>query len=187
MAKNTSLLYSGDESGGRPFWRVRADAAKLHASAGRPASYDTPQELWEACQEYFDWVHDNPLKEEKAFSYEGDIYKDDVDKMRIMTVGGLCIFLGISHTTWRAYRKHPDMQPVCEYADEVIKTQKYTGAASGFFNVSLVKSDLGLADAVTNKTPTDPEELQGLDLKKLSDNDLMELEMLLAKAAPDQS
>lgn len=124
---------------GNQFWKARA-------KHGRDKIFSSPEVLWEACVEYFEWVGDNPLMEEKVFHTNGVITRAEVSKMRAMTIGGLCIFLDIDQTTWGDYRKREDFTPVITRAEEVIRTQKFTGAAAEMLNPNIIARDLGLSD-----------------------------------------
>ena len=84
--------------------------------------------------------------EEKVFHTNGVITRAEVSKMRAMTIGGLCIFLDIDQTTWGDYRKREDFTPVITRAEEVIRTQKFTGAAAEMLNPNIIARDLGLSD-----------------------------------------
>ncbi len=74
---------------GNRFWEARS-------SHGRNPKFESPEALWAACCEYFEWADDNPLWEGKVFSYQGEIIKANVPKMRAMTISGLCTFLDIT-------------------------------------------------------------------------------------------
>lgn len=45
---------------GNRFWEARS-------SHGRNPKFESPEALWAACCEYFEWVEANPLWEMKAF------------------------------------------------------------------------------------------------------------------------
>ena len=124
---------------GNQFWRARS-------KHGRDKIFASANILWAACIEYFEWTDANPLLEEKIFHTSGVITKDTVTKMRAMTIGGLCIFLDIDQTTWGAWRKDNDFSPVVARADEIIRTQKFTGAAADLLNPNIIARDLGLSD-----------------------------------------
>lgn len=127
---------------GNAFWKARA-------SHGVDKIFTSVVFLAEACQEYFDWVEANPLMEGKAFAYEGDISIGSVPKMRAMTVGSLCIFLGISRSTWYDYVKGnhgADYSDTCRSVEAVIREQKFGGAAAGLLNANIIGRDLGLVD-----------------------------------------
>lgn len=125
---------------GNQFWKVRS-------SHGRKPIFAHPDELWSACVEYFEWVSKNPLYESQAFAYQGDVQIKEIPKMRAMTLAGLCIFLDIARSTWDEYRTKGDgFSEVSTRVDEVIRSQKFEGAAAGLLNASIIARDLGLAD-----------------------------------------
>jgi len=124
---------------GNKFWEARS-------SHGRSPKFATPDDLWSACVEYFDWIDANPLYEAKAFAFQGDVTIESLPKMRAMTVSGLCIFLDISPKTWAEYRDRKDFTPITSRVDEIIRTQKFQGAAADLLNPNIIARDLGLAD-----------------------------------------
>ena len=124
---------------GNRFWEARS-------KSGRNPIFESPEQLWLSCVEYFEWVEDNPLQEEKSVQYQGEFIKDTVSKMRAMTLSGLCIFLDIGRTTWADYEKKVDFSLVTKKVDEIIRDQKFTGAAADLLNANIIARDLGLAD-----------------------------------------
>lgn len=124
---------------GNSFWQARS-------SHGRKPLFESPEALWEACCEYFDWVEANPLYECKAFAFQGLITKENLPKMRAMTVAGLCIFLDISVQTWHDYRAKQGFLEVTTRVDEIIRTQKFQGAAADLLNPNIIARDLGLTE-----------------------------------------
>lgn len=66
--------------------------------------------------------------------------------MRAMTIDGLCIFLDIARDTWNNYRERQDFLAVCQRVEQIIRTQKFQGAAADLLNPSIIARDLGLAD-----------------------------------------
>lgn len=131
-----------------PFWRARCSKAK--GAGGRPPAFNSPEELQQAVNEYFQWVEENPLIDHRAIGvYYGDPVTKDFERLRPMTIGGLCLFLNISDQTWREYRKGTygdEFSWICTQADRVIREQKFAGAAAGFFNHAIIARDLGLVD-----------------------------------------
>jgi hypothetical protein len=121
------------------FWKSRS-------SHGRKPIFQTPDDLWTACLQYFDWVDDNPLYECKAFGHKDGPQTIDLPKMRAMTITGLCIFLDIGRRTWDDYRAREDFVPVTTRVDEIIWTQKFQGAAADLLNANIIARDLGLPD-----------------------------------------
>lgn len=124
---------------GNRFWEARS-------SHGRKPIFKDEDNLWTACEEYFMWVDDNPLKEQKAMQYQGEFIKDDVEKMRAMTIGGLCIFLDMSEDTWRNYRVKDGFLEVTSKVEAIIRNQKFSGAAADLLNANIIARDLGLSD-----------------------------------------
>jgi len=130
---------------GNRFWMLRS-------RHGPNPKFRKAQDLYEACCGYFEWVELNPLSEEKiAGSPDGPVHVY-VAKMRPMTLGGLCLAIGISQQTWRDWRKaggdhyRNDLAQVIEWVETVIWTQKFEGAAAGLLNGNIISRDLGLID-----------------------------------------
>lgn len=124
---------------GNQFWKARS-------SHGRNPIFKSPDDLFGACCEYFEWVEANPLYEDKLTSYQGVNTHEPVAKMRAMTLSGLCIFLDIGRRTWDDFRKNEDFSPVVSRVDEIIRTQKFEGASADLLNPNIIARDLGLAD-----------------------------------------
>lgn len=124
---------------GNRFWELRS-------SHGRKPTFATPDDIWAACVEYFEWVEDNPLSEAKAFAYQGEVTIATLPKMRAMTIGGLCLFLDISQQAWSEYRDREGFGEVTTRVEDVIRNQKFTGAAADLLNANIIARDLGLAD-----------------------------------------
>ena len=129
---------------GNKFWLARS-------SHGRNPIFSNPEQLRNACYEYFEWVEENPLYEEKIFHSQGIITKDTITKMRAMTIGGLRIFLGICEQTWVNYKNNPDFLGVVKEVEEIIYNQKFTGAAADLLNSNIIARELGLADKQQNE------------------------------------
>lgn len=117
---------------------------ELRSSAGIKPIFSDPDVLWGAACEYFDYVEEHPLEEEKGFAFQGVVTKEKFKKMRAMTLEGLCLFLDISTETWRAYRKSEVMSGVVSKVENVIRTQKFEGAAADLLNPNIIARDLGL-------------------------------------------
>lgn len=124
---------------GNRFWEMRS-------THGRTPKFETPEALWSACVEYFDWVEANPLYESKAFAYQGIVTVKEMPKMRAMTIASLCIFLDISVQNWHEHRAKEDFSEVTSRVDEIIRTQKFQGAAADLLNPNIIARDLGLTE-----------------------------------------
>lgn len=124
---------------GNRFWEART-------THGRDKIFSTPDVLWAACVEYFEWTEENPLTEEKVFCAQGLVTRATVSRMRAMTLSGLYRFLDISRSTWDEYRGREDFSAVIEQVEETIKDQKFSGAAADLLNANIIARDLGLRD-----------------------------------------
>lgn len=129
---------------GNRFWEARS-------SHGRNPKFQSGEDLWGACCEYFQWVEENPLWEMKPFAYQGEVTQEPVAKMRAMTLSGLCLFLDISDDTWRNYRANEDLLGVVSRAEKVIYDQKFSGAAADLLNANIIARDLGLKDQASHE------------------------------------
>lgn len=126
-------------------------AWKQHSTMGRKPVFATPDDLWHCCVEYFTWVEDNPLPEEVLFHFKGSVTRAIKYKMRAMTIGGLCIYLDIAYQTWLNYKARTDFFEVVTRTEEIIREQKFTGAAAELFNPNIIARDLGLKEHVDQK------------------------------------
>jgi hypothetical protein len=129
---------------GNRFWEARS-------THGRKPIFANPDELWNASVEYFKWVDDNPLMESRVAQDNGSPTIIEIPKMRAMTIGGLCLFLDITHVCWRDYCQQDDFSKVAKAIEEVIRDQKFTGAAGGFLNANIIARDLGLKESTSNE------------------------------------
>lgn len=124
------------------------------ANPGKKYKYEDPKKLYQKCVEYFEWIEANPLMEAKVFHNEGRIVEAQVPKMRAMTYEGLALFLGVHYRTlndWvnKATAANSDdfvLRDVVIWAMQVIREQKFTGAAAGLLNPTIISRDLGLAE-----------------------------------------
>lgn len=162
---------------GNRFWEARS-------SHGAKPKFSNPEDLWEACREYFEWNADNPLQEQKLVSFQGVTSKESVSKMRAMTINALCLFIDVTHDTWIQWRKkRPDLSEVITRAEAIIFQQKFEGASADMLNPNIIARDLGLAD---KKELTSPDGSMtpkpAVSLTNLSDEELEQLECLTDKA-----
>ncbi len=146
---------------GNQFWKARS-------SHGRHPIFADPDALWTACSEYFEWVEENPLYEDKLVTFQGVATHEPCAKMRAMTVMGLCIFLDISTQAWSEYKQRLGFGDVTTRVDEIIRTQKFQGASADLLNANIIARDLGLAD----KTELTGKDGGPVRLTNMSDADL---------------
>lgn len=154
---------------GNSFW-------KLRSKHGRDKIFSSPEVLWEAACEYFEWCEQNPLMEVEQAKGTSKPIKDkktgkmvfppnlaELPKMRAFTWAGLELFLDIDRLRdYKTKESHIDFLPVITRIEKIIYTQKFTGAAAGFLNPNIIARDLGLAEKkdqkITHKFGLDSEE-----------------------------
>lgn len=129
---------------GNQFW-------KLRSTHGRNKLFETPELLWAAACEYFEWCVKHPLKEQKVFHSNGHIEKAEVNKKRPFTLTALCFYLNANEAYFRQFKSglsnsDKDFSTVIADIEAIIYNQKFEGAATGFFNANIIARDLGLKD-----------------------------------------
>jgi len=121
-------------------------AWKARSTHGRNPIFESPEHLYEACGEYFQWVEDNPLIAAESVKFQGIGKTMMVPKMRAMTITGLCNFLDISFPTWKDYKSKPDFSDICARVENIIYQQKLEGAAADMLNHAIIARELGLTE-----------------------------------------
>lgn len=124
---------------GNQFWKARS-------THGRNPIFSNAADLETACEEYFEWVEENPLWEDKVTSFQGVNTHEPVAKMRAMTLDGLILFIDIDDRTWKRYKDQDDFCGVITRIEKAIRSQKFAGAAADLLNANIIARDLGLAD-----------------------------------------
>lgn len=117
------------------------------SNAGKPPCFNSPEEMKLKAFEYFVWLEENKLIENKAFCSQGEVVYAQIEKMRPATQQGLCVFLNIGVSTWHDYKKKEQYSEVTKLIESVMYEQKFSGASSGLFNANIIARDLGLKDA----------------------------------------
>lgn len=145
--KNPAAVAGGIEAGGlklgHQLWKL--------GKPGRKRLYETPEALWEDAREYFDWTEDNPLREQKLAQDGGAPVKVSLDRMRAMSLKGLCIFLDITENCWKTWKdERPDLADIQWKIEALIFTWKFEGAAAGMLNAGIISRELGLAEKREN-------------------------------------
>jgi hypothetical protein len=127
---------------GNQFW-------KLRSKHGRDKLFESPELLWEAACEYFQWCSENPWN---RVDFKGkDADRVGIPTERPLTINGLCLYLRCTPDYFKAFKNQDrankeDFIPVINEIEQTIYTQKFEGAAVGAFNANIIARDLGLAD-----------------------------------------
>lgn len=128
---------------GNQFW-------KLRSKHGRDKLFETPELLWEAACEYFEWCDKNPHQELRYFNTKNGIEEKKAPKLRAYTLKGLCLYLDCSTKYFLNFEENnkvsEDFMDTLIRIREVIYEQKYSGAAAELLNPSFIGKDIGLVD-----------------------------------------
>lgn len=138
---------------GNQFW-------KLRSKHGRDKLFGTPEIMWEAVCEYFQWCEDNPYHKAEAKTvnigdYQSEIQIAKLPVLRPFTLQGLCLYLDCNTVYFSQFEdslkeKNDEISKgfsiIITRIRETIYNQKFSGAAAGFFNANIIARDLGLAD-----------------------------------------
>lgn len=117
---------------------------KLRSKHGRDKIFQSPEILWEACQEYFEAT--DTRKWVKVEFNGKDATRCEVPTETPYTWTGLYLFLDIHHSTWQEYEEREGFSEISARVKNIIYTQKFEGAAVGAFNANIISRDLGLKD-----------------------------------------
>lgn len=127
---------------GNQFW-------KLRSKHGRDTLFSTPEILWEAACEYFEWCDKKPWKKNEAVKSgdkSGKIIK--VPTQRPYSMSGLCLYLGCNQSYFYQFKERcgEDFSNIITRIEDIIETQQFEGAVVGAFNANIIARKLGLAD-----------------------------------------
>lgn len=156
---------------GNKFWEKRS-------KHGRDKIFKTPDILWETACEYFEWCQANPLQEEQLIKLKDSIKRENLNKMRPFTLKGLCIFMGVHSTYFHEFEQglkgkddqlSQDFSQITKRIRDIIFTQKFDGAASGFFNNNIIARDLGLVDKSEGKTKLQINPYEDMSIERLQE------------------
>jgi len=161
---------------GNQFW-------KLRSKHGREKLFETPDLLWKAATEYFQWCDDNPLIENKVVnSAKEGVIDHPINKVRAYTLMGLCLYLDCSEAYIRQFKaaikgKEDDLSKefstVIARIEKTIYTQQFQNAAVDLLNPNIIARALGLPDR--KDVTTGGEKIQqnkGIDLSNATPEEL---------------
>jgi DNA-packaging protein gp3 len=133
---------------GNQFWNLRS-------KHGRDKLFASPELMWDAACEYFQWIQDNPLIE---IDYKGkDAERVEMPHIRPYTYQGLCMYLDANVKYFNEFAhnlegKNDELS--CGFSNivarirETIYRQKFEGASCGFYNATIISRDLGLRESI---------------------------------------
>jgi len=153
-----------DKRIGNQFW-------KLRSKHGRDKLFASPDLLWVAACEYFQWCDDHPwmkmeqsraagkpglaIKVKKGKTEPIETVRDGLAELptaRPYTLSGLCLYLGCSESYFREFKriadeeKERDFLTVITRIEQTIETQQFEGATVGAYNANIIARKLGLSE-----------------------------------------
>lgn len=132
---------------GNQFW-------KLRTKHGRDKLFSTPDLLWDAACEYFEWCDENPWKSVKIKTRDNGGETEESPTQRPYTLSGLTLYLNCNQGYFSEFKKtcDKDFSDIITRIEEIIETQQFEGAIVGAFNANIVSRKLGLVDKQETKT-----------------------------------
>ncbi|MBC5644055.1 DNA-packaging protein [Parabacteroides sp. BX2] len=146
---------------------------KLRSKHGRDTLFSSPELLWSAACEYFDWCDENPWYKKEAIKSGKKTGKCiDVPTQRPYTMTGLCCYLGCSEAYFRQFdtSKHEDFSTVISQIKQIIEVQQREGAIVGAFNANIISRMLGEVDKVDVTTGGNKLQFTGFNFLPVTPN-----------------
>lgn len=150
---------------GNQWWRLRA-------KHGRDKLFASPELLWDAACEYFQYCDENPWVKSKKSSFDKGEFSgettEETPTQRPYSRSGFFLYTGCSDTWLKEFKKTAtdDFLLVISEIEKIIDTQQFEGATVGAFNANIIARTLGLVDRsdMTTKgesinAPLTPEEI----------------------------
>lgn len=134
---------------GNQFW-------KLRSKHGRDKLFATPDLLWQAACEYFEWCDKHPWYKSEAIKNSKSVGKIvKIPTERPYSLMGFLVYIGTSPSYWYDFKaaNHIDFSCVISEIEKIIETQQFEGAAVGAFNANIISRKLGLIDKQNISTP----------------------------------
>ena len=136
---------------------------------GQPPKY-TPEELLKKANQYFLWCVNNPMQKEEILKYKDTYERVNISVLRVYTIEGFCTFADLHSNSFYEYCKKSQYLGITTYIRNVIYTQKFEGAAGGFFKENLIIRDLKLKDTSDINYNNHPKRLNSAEVKLLQEN-----------------
>ena len=143
---------------------------QLREKHGRNYLFKTPEALWEAACGYFQWCDGHPVIEVVRGHRSLPVLA--LPKLRAYTLHGLCVYLGCGHKYFNHFEAQlagktdevsEEYLRILSLIRDVIYEQKFTAAAAGELNPSLIAREMNLAN---NAQKVDLSEVPPVEPKK---------------------
>ena len=153
------------------------------AEMGRPVALETPEEFERKAMDYIQWVKNNPVMKTVTAAFQGVISHEKVPHTRGMTQFGLAAHMGIGVSTLKDYGKKDEFSAIYKKVDTIIKAWNADLALTGEINHALVARLDGPVDSQDITTNGQSLNKPSLDVSKLSDEQLRNLDTIIAQAS----
>ncbi len=138
---------------GNKFWQLRS-------KHGRDKLFSTPELMWQAACEYFEWCDDNPLQIEEPVKFQGSGDTMTLNLKQVYTLEGLARYLNCNReyfTQFANNTKDEDFSRIIKDINDVIYQQKFINVSVGIFNPMVICRDLGLKEkSLVGSDPENP-------------------------------
>jgi len=111
---------------------------------GRPRIYNSPDELWQDCVEYFEETDARKWVKKDWVGKDAEEVTRETETPYTMT--GLFVSLDIDKKTWSDYKARPEFSHIISRVEAICTTQKVEGALVGAFAHNLVARLEGIKD-----------------------------------------
>ena len=116
---------------------------------GRPRIFESPEEMIEIWDKYVFFCLNTPLKQVvvqkvKVSRDEEEIKKVKVPHIRPFNLRSFCLFAEFNEDTFREYEKREEFIGITTHIRDACYSQKFDGAACGFYNANLIALELGM-------------------------------------------
>ena len=151
---------------GNQFWKKRS-------KHGRDRIFATPEILLEAAYEYFEYQSKQSWVK-KDFKGK-DVVEVDIPTSSPFTKAGLCIFLGVSTSYFREFKRgcSKDFLTAIGLIENIIETQQFEGAAVGAYNDNIIAHELGMKNKQLEDQSKDEEKTR--TVFKMPDGQTLEI------------
>ena len=124
---------------GNQFWK-NIDPKDI----GRNKIFESPDDLWDKACGYFAECDGRPLLSREYTESAKGTFTKITEHAIPYTWEGLYVFISI--TTLDNYKADEEFLGIISHIGNIIRNQKFVGAAAGLFNSNIIARDLGLSD-----------------------------------------
>ena len=143
-----------------PIWKIAGQHVREMCRTGRTKTFESPIDMWNAAEEYFRYVDDNPIVGEEIKNDKTGLKRVKVRYRRAYTLEELQLHCGVGHGFFSQFEeKHKaaigngtmeNFQKVIKEIKDTIRKQQFDGATAGQFKENIIARMMGLAEKTEN-------------------------------------